>query len=32
MREAGKLLFPIFRDGTGVIQGVRVAEGAAGGI
>ncbi len=21
-REAGKLLFPIFRDGTGVIQGV----------
>ena len=22
MREAGKLLFPIFRDGTGVIQGV----------
>ena len=22
MREAGKLLFPIFRDGTGVMQGV----------
>src|SRR5580698_6309387 len=22
MRESGKLLFPIFRDGTGVIQGV----------
>ena len=22
LREAGKLLFPIFRDGTGVIQGV----------
>ena len=22
MREAGKLLFPIFRDGTGTIQGV----------
>ena len=22
LRESGKLLFPIFRDGTGVIQGV----------
>ena len=22
MRESGKLLFPIFRDGTGVMQGV----------
>jgi aspartyl/asparaginyl-tRNA synthetase len=22
LREAGKLLFPIFRDGTGIIQGV----------
>src|SRR6202011_3772923 len=22
MRESGKLLFPIFRDGTGIIQGV----------
>jgi len=22
MRESGKLLFPIFRDGTGLIQGV----------
>ena len=22
LREAGKLLFPIFRDGTGTIQGV----------
>ena len=22
VRESGKLLFPIFRDGTGVIQGV----------
>jgi len=25
-RESGKLLFPIFRDGTGVIQGVVIAE------
>ena len=24
LRESGKLLFPIFRDGTGVIQGVVV--------
>ena len=22
LRESGKLLFPIFRDGTGIIQGV----------
>ena len=22
MRESGKLLFPIFRDGTGTIQGI----------
>ncbi|MGH9530610.1 MAG: OB-fold nucleic acid binding domain-containing protein, partial [Terriglobales bacterium] len=28
LRESGKLLFPIFRDGTGVIQGV-VAKNAA---
>src|SRR5437660_3818554 len=27
LRESGKLLFPIFRDGTGVIQGV-VAKNA----
>ena len=24
LRESGKLLFPLFRDGTGVIQGVVV--------
>ena len=24
LRESGKLLFPIFRDGTGIIQGVVV--------
>ena len=27
LRESGKLLFPLFRDGTGVIQGV-VAKSA----
>ncbi len=27
LREAGKLLFPIFRDGTGVIQGVVSLKG-----
>ncbi len=32
LREAGKLLFPIFRDGTGTIQGVVSAERPAGGI
>jgi asparaginyl-tRNA synthetase len=26
LREAGKLLFPIFRDGTGIIQGVVAAK------
>jgi len=24
LRESGKLLFPLFRDGTGIIQGVVV--------
>ena len=26
LRESGKLLFPIFRDGSGIIQGVLVQE------
>src|SRR5213596_2213832 len=26
LRESGKLLFPIFRDGTGIIQGVVVLK------
>ena len=29
LRESGKLLFPIFRDGTGIIQGVVVKSGLA---
>jgi asparaginyl-tRNA synthetase len=32
LRESGKLLFPLFRDGTGLIQGVVVKSGFAGGL
>ncbi len=30
LRESGKLLFPLFRDGTGVVQGVVVKSAVAG--
>ena len=29
LRESGKLLFPLFRDGTGIIQGVVVKSAVA---
>lgn len=29
LRESGKLLFPLFRDGTGIIQGVVVKKTVA---
>jgi len=30
LRESGKLLFPLFRDGTGIVQGVVVKSAVAG--
>src|SRR6266852_2618514 len=30
LRESGKLLFPIFRDGTGIIQGDRYRQNSRG--
>jgi asparaginyl-tRNA synthetase len=30
LRESGKLLFPLFRDGTGLIQGVVVKSAVNG--
>jgi asparaginyl-tRNA synthetase len=32
LRESGKLLFPLFRDGTGIIQGVVVKSAVAPGV